>query len=267
MLGLLKKEFRLVSDGSQVVPSLHERSADIILMDVQMPDMDGYQATAAIRERERESQTHVPIIAVTAHAMQGDREACLAAGMDAYLSKPISVVELVTLVDSLSDNEINLSVTSATSTGFVDVEPAVEEAGCDVDSIVPLAQIDSHGNEQVPHTTESTHPPQSFSAALERLDNDEELLHEQMQFFLKDGPELLCMIDDAIRVTDRSALQIAAHRLKNLCATFDDTETAAQCSQLEAIAATDDVPESHEVVLAVSSGVTHLVAAITSHID
>ena len=67
---------------------------DLVLMDVQMPEMDGLEATRAIREYERNSASHVPIVALTAHAMKGDRERCLAAGMDAYVTKPIRSKEL-----------------------------------------------------------------------------------------------------------------------------------------------------------------------------
>jgi CheY-like chemotaxis protein len=70
-------------------------------MDIQMPEMNGFEATAAIRERERRSGDHVPIIAMTAHAMKGDRELCLQAGMDAYLSKPIRAEELTNLIYQL----------------------------------------------------------------------------------------------------------------------------------------------------------------------
>jgi two-component system sensor histidine kinase/response regulator len=74
---------------------------DLVLMDVQMPVMDGCEATAAIRARERISGGHVPIIALTAHAMKADEEQCLRAGMDAYLSKPVQPKALVELVEEL----------------------------------------------------------------------------------------------------------------------------------------------------------------------
>ena len=74
---------------------------DVILMDVQMPEMSGLEATAAIREREQSLGGHIPIVAMTAHAMAGDREQCLAAGMDAYVSKPLRLNELLAVVDGL----------------------------------------------------------------------------------------------------------------------------------------------------------------------
>ncbi len=91
-----------VENGRQAVDRLQQHAFDAVLMDVQMPEMDGYQATAAIRQWERTTSGHVPIIAVTAHAMKGDREKCLAAGMDAYLPKPINTKELLRVLEQSS---------------------------------------------------------------------------------------------------------------------------------------------------------------------
>ncbi|MGI9240525.1 MAG: response regulator, partial [Verrucomicrobiales bacterium] len=76
---------------------------DAILMDVQMPEMDGYQATVQIRQDEAKSGTHIPIIAMTANAMTEDREKCLASGMDDYLAKPVQRDELFNALDRLSE--------------------------------------------------------------------------------------------------------------------------------------------------------------------
>jgi len=78
---------------------LEEQQFDLVFMDIQMPELDGLEATAAIRSRERQSRGHVPIIAMTAHAMKGDRGRCLLAGMDDYISKPIARQELARMIE------------------------------------------------------------------------------------------------------------------------------------------------------------------------
>jgi signal transduction histidine kinase/DNA-binding response OmpR family regulator len=90
----------LAGNGREALAALGEDSFDLVLMDVQMPDMDGFEATAAIREKEEGSRIHQPVIALTAHAMKGDRERCLAGGMDGYLTKPIRPAELDELLES-----------------------------------------------------------------------------------------------------------------------------------------------------------------------
>ena len=91
----------VVSTGAEALAALEQQPFDVVLMDVQMPEMDGFEATAAIRDRERATNRHMPIIAMTAHAMRGDQEKCLNAGMDAYLSKPMTATALYTTIDHL----------------------------------------------------------------------------------------------------------------------------------------------------------------------
>ena len=85
--------------GLEALQALEKGSFDLVLMDVQMPEMDGLEATAVIREKEKGSGLHQPVVALTAHAMKGDREKCMAGGMDGYLSKPIRPQELDQLLE------------------------------------------------------------------------------------------------------------------------------------------------------------------------
>jgi signal transduction histidine kinase/ligand-binding sensor domain-containing protein/CheY-like chemotaxis protein len=91
---------KVTATGREALEILSESQFDVVLMDVQMPDMDGLQATALIREREAKLGTHTPIIALTAHTMKGDRERCLNAGMDDFITKPVNAVELIAVVES-----------------------------------------------------------------------------------------------------------------------------------------------------------------------
>jgi CheY-like chemotaxis protein len=90
-----------VTNGREALERLQSESFDCVLMDVQMPVMDGFEATAAIRERERAWGTHIPVIAMTAHAMSGDAERCLAAGMDGHVTKPIRPADLFAAIESV----------------------------------------------------------------------------------------------------------------------------------------------------------------------
>jgi CheY-like chemotaxis protein len=99
---MLEKQGHLVTgvrDGKEAVEAVDKGIFDVILMDIQMPNMNGFEATAAIREKEKNSDRHTPIIAMTAHAMKGDREMCLEAGMDDYVPKPLKSDELLTKIE------------------------------------------------------------------------------------------------------------------------------------------------------------------------
>jgi CheY-like chemotaxis protein len=88
----------IVANGKEALDAVKERPFDLVLMDVQMPEMGGFEATRAIRAREKHTGGHLPIVAMTAHAMKGDRERCLEAGMDAYVSKPVQAEELAQVI-------------------------------------------------------------------------------------------------------------------------------------------------------------------------
>jgi two-component system, sensor histidine kinase and response regulator len=91
----------VATNGREALAALERESFDVVLMDVQMPEMDGFEATAAIRVRDKSTGGRVPIIAMTAHAMRGDQERCLAAGMDGYIAKPVKARELIDLLEGL----------------------------------------------------------------------------------------------------------------------------------------------------------------------
>jgi CheY-like chemotaxis protein len=92
----------LAATGGEALARLKDETFDVILMDVQMPDMDGLETTAIIREREKTSGTRTPIIALTAHTMKGDRERCLAVGMDSYITKPVEPNDLIATVEAVA---------------------------------------------------------------------------------------------------------------------------------------------------------------------
>jgi signal transduction histidine kinase/ligand-binding sensor domain-containing protein/ActR/RegA family two-component response regulator len=105
----------VAGNGIEAVAAFEREPFDVVLMDVQMPTMDGFEATAEIRRRERVTGTRIPIIAVTAHAMSGDRQRCIDAGMDGYVAKPINPVELFAATESLTSLARHLTLSNASS--------------------------------------------------------------------------------------------------------------------------------------------------------
>jgi PAS domain S-box-containing protein len=161
-----------------------KRPFDVVIMDVQMPVMSGFEASAAIREHERSSGEHVPIVALTAHAMQGDRERCLQAGMDGYLSKPIDVERLLATIEEFGSGA-----------GESAASPATDAAAA-----APLVF-----DEQT---------------ALLHTDGDRKLLKQIVKLFRADAPASFRKIERALRQRDGEALWTAAHALKGSLATI-----------------------------------------------
>jgi CheY-like chemotaxis protein len=112
----------VAADGFAAWTAVRKQKFDLVLMDIQMPEMDGFEATARIRQDERSSGRHIPIVAMTAHALKGDLERCLASGMDLYLSKPIRTSELYATVE----NALRLPGRSENEAVQVETQPAVQ---------------------------------------------------------------------------------------------------------------------------------------------
>jgi PAS domain S-box-containing protein len=216
----------VTSNGREALAALAGQTFDLVLMDVQMPEMDGLEATAAIRAQEQSSGTHLPIIALTAHAMPGDRERCLAAGMDDYLSKPIRPQELFEIIDRYAP---------------AGVEPAVDTVG----------EVQDHS-------------PFDQAALLARIDGDVELMQELITLFLEDYPERLACLREALDRGDGETLAQVAHTLKgaagNLCAS--GVFEAAQ--RLETAARNGDLQQAGTVYRTLEQEMARLQTALAS---
>jgi CheY-like chemotaxis protein len=129
----------VVANGKEALAALDRERFDVVLMDVQMPEMDGMEATRAIRQKEKETGTHIPIVAMTAHAMKGDREDCLAAGMDAYLSKPVQAQALYATVETFTP--VEAAVVTAAPAPVLDWIAALQRVGGSRDLLRQLADL------------------------------------------------------------------------------------------------------------------------------
>jgi signal transduction histidine kinase/CheY-like chemotaxis protein/streptogramin lyase len=182
--------------GQEAVTFVEQDSFDAILMDVQMPEMDGMAATAAIRERERTTGAHVPIIAMTAHAMKGDRERCLNAGMDSYISKPVQAQQIV---DTL--NQYLLIVERS-----ADIDRSEDEA------------------------------PFNPAFALDRAEGDHVLLERMVKLFIDQSAKLLPEMAKALAIGDAQALERAAHKLRGSMGIFGAAPATRAANRLEELA-------------------------------
>jgi two-component system, sensor histidine kinase and response regulator len=129
----------IANNGQEALEALERERFDLVLMDVWMPEMGGFEATQAIRERERETGGHLPVVAMTAHAMKGDRERCLEAGMDAYVSKPVQPEELLKVLQNLVPEAPETGVES--EAGVLDREELLQRMDGDLELLRELAEL------------------------------------------------------------------------------------------------------------------------------
>ena len=185
LLGKRGHSVVVANNGREVLAILERPDLpgfDVLLMDVQMPEMDGFEATAAIRETEKKSGQHLPIIGLTAHAMKGDKERCLAAGMDGYVTKPIRVEDLIEAIENLG--------------------PIPEPSKLLLPAIAPQDE------------------PFDAASALASVEGDAGLLGELVKLFLEDLPDMLTSLRDAVTAGDAKTIDRVAHKLKGSVSNF-----------------------------------------------
>jgi PAS domain S-box-containing protein len=217
----------VAGNGREALDALEVGSFDLVLMDVQMPEMGGFEATAHIREREKRTGGHIPIVALTAHAMKGDRERCLAAGMDGYLSKPVQAGDLA-------------RVTANVAAGLrpvADKEPSR--------MVRVIAGLDRR-------------------MVLERLGGEEGLLHEAVQLFLGAYPGVLSRVQQAVESRDAAALEQSAHALKGMVRNFGDSPAGETAHRLEQLGRSGDLEGAEVLFVELEGLVRQLHAILTS---
>jgi signal transduction histidine kinase/HPt (histidine-containing phosphotransfer) domain-containing protein len=196
----------LACNGKEALAALEQDRFDVVLMDLQMPEMGGLEATAIIREREKGTGRRIPIVALTAHALRGDEERCLAAGMDGYVSKPIQPAYLW---------EVLASVLSAAPPPAAAEEPPSEKV-VDEDTL------------------------------LERCGGDPDLAREIIQMYLEEYPKLLSAIRAAIASGDAALLHRTAHTLKGAAGNFGAASVVAAALRLEQSGAAAQLEDAAE---------------------
>lgn len=256
----------VVGDGQQAIEALERESFDLILMDVQMPTMDGFAATAAIRRREKTSGQHLPIIAMTANAMKGDRERCLAAGMDDYVAKPIEANTLFAAVEAVSTGSLATGATPKQVPGSVDASPAYSSAS------VPTVS-ESASETQIPVEKKSDSDRRSsqrdrreklidWSAVMEKMPGGEATGRDLASLLLKEVPKYVDQMRTARHDADANVLRRAAHTLKGSVAIFDIDSLVELCQEMEAHAAGEDYQSAEILLERIAEAVDRLIAEL-----
>jgi len=273
---LLEKQGHSVTitgNGREALAVLTQRSFDLILMDVQMPEMNGFETTAEIRRREAQLQaagrnlsttlrrqeggagdgqsqslmTRVPIIAMTAHAMKGDRERCLAAGMDGYIAKPVQTGTLLDEIERVC--------------GGLRREP---ELGSN--RILPADRNETRFSEIRPglgsQTSKQTQEVIDQAEALARVEGDLGLLRELVELFLNDAPKLLLEVRDSLERGDEKALERAAHQLKGPLGTLGAHATLDVVKKLEAMGREGDLTDACATLESLESEIKRLTSTL-----
>ena len=194
----------------------HSKPFDVVLMDVQMPEMDGFEATAAIREREQTLGKRTPIIAMTAHAMKGDREQCLANGMDGYVAKPIRQHELVS---GLRETVFGTAPQTNPSTKEANIGGQSSESPGNI--VTNLMAVQSMKSEPPEGAQTTAFQSLNWEKAMSLVGDDRELLGSVMDAFLEEGPMLLDRMRVAASQGDCLTMAKCSHTLQAALRLFE----------------------------------------------
>jgi two-component system, sensor histidine kinase and response regulator len=211
MLALLQKRCTLLveaEDGVKALAALEEShfDFDVVFMDVQMPHMDGFETSREIRKREEGTGRHLPIVAMTAHALKEDRDRCLASGMDQYMTKPINRKELFALLDHYASLERGKALPA----------PSKEKP------------------QPAPETEPQTKTPvMDMASALDRADGDKELLADLLKTFIQNTHQTILEITKRIEKQDLEEITKRAHTLKGAAANLSCERLKMQALDLE----------------------------------
>jgi PAS domain S-box-containing protein len=238
---LLQKEghaVTVVGNGREAVAVAQGGAFDVVLMDVQMPELDGLEATALIRQEEQGTLRHLPIIAITAHAMRGDREIGLAAGMDAYVTKPIQIRVLIETMEGLVYGTVPAGGESLDLPG-----PDSASAGPLDDSVV------------------------NWSTALAAVSGDHELLKTVVTAFLNEAPRLMASIERAAAEHDAQGMRTVAHRLKGSMNYFGAQRAFDLAFGVENLARAGDLSAVAETLAALEAEVGRIVPVLNHYVQ
>ncbi|MBU2550402.1 MAG: response regulator [Proteobacteria bacterium] len=219
----------VANNGREALRALHNQRFDLALMDIQMPEMDGLAASRTIRAREKSTGEHLPIVALTARAMQGDREECLNAGMDAYVTKPIRADELFRNIDRLCFN--------GQSAPLPDKSPV----------------------EPIPTTIFN------FADFSDRISDDSDILEEIINLFLHDLPRRLSAVSSALASNDESKITSTAHCLKGMCANISALSATEAAARLEEIGRSGNLESAREAFADLKTEIDRLETVLTRY--
>jgi len=201
---------KVVGNGWDAVGAVESRHFDVVLMDVQMPEMDGLAATAAIRAREQVNGGHIPIVGMTAHALKGDREACLAAGMDEYVAKPIHASQLFAAIEAV-------------------IPPSAAQSPPAASALPQGGGVD-------------------WSEALLAVRENRALLATIVEAALEEIPRLMTSIERAVSSQNVTDLRLAAHTLKSSLRYFGASAAVQQARRLEQIGQQGDLRDAPDTL-------------------